>query len=210
VNAAATGTPAVHRSLWPLWAMIVIFALPAIAAWFFHFNPELLPASRVNRGELIEPVRPWPTDLPLVRVDGSPFDAATLRDRWTLLLVSRAPCGSACAQKLADLRQIRLALGESRYVVERLAVLVGDAVEPFGDEFAGTELARADRAAEPRLQGFFGPGPDVWDRTYIVDPFGNLMMRYAADAPPKDVLKDMERLLKASKTWIKGAQYGHR
>jgi hypothetical protein len=36
------------------------------------------------------------------------------------------------------------------------------------------------------------------------------MMRYAADAPPKDVLKDMERLLKASKNWIKGAQYGHR
>ena len=34
--------------------------------------------------------------------------------------------------------------------------------------------------------------------------------RYAPDAPAKDTLKDMERLLKASKNWIKGASYGHR
>ncbi len=55
-----------------------------------------------------------------------------------------------------------------------------------------------------------GEGSDSLDRTYILDPMGNLMMRYAADAPAKDTLKDMERLLKASKNWIKGASYGHR
>lgn len=210
MNAAATGASPGHRNLWPLWAMIVIFALPAITAWFFYFNPELLPDTRVNRGELIEPVRPWPADLPLASADGAPFDPAVFRDRWTLLLVSRAPCGPACEQKLAELRQIRLALGESRYVVERMALLVGDAAAPLGEDYDGTTLARADRAVEPALQALLGPAPTVWDRVYIVDPFGNLMMRYAADAPPKDVLKDMERLLKASKTWIKGAQYGHR
>jgi hypothetical protein len=35
------------------------------------------------------------------------------------------------------------------------------------------------------------------------------MMRYGTDAPPDDVLKDLERLLKGSKNWIKGASYGH-
>ncbi len=210
MNATVGSAKAGHRNLWPLWAMIVIFALPALAAWFFYFNPELLPNTRVNRGELIEPVRPWPADLRLAGADGAPIDPAAFRDRWTLLLVSRAPCGDACERKLAELRQIRLALGESRYVVERMALLVGDAVAPLGEEHAGTTLARADRAAESALQALFGPAPAIWDRVYVVDPFGNLMMRYAADAPPKDVLKDMERLLKASKNWIKGAQYGHR
>jgi hypothetical protein len=210
VNAAAKGASPGHRNLWPLWGMIVIFALPALAAWFFYFNPGLLPSTRVNRGELIEPARPWPADLRLANADGSPFDPSALRDRWTMLLVSQAPCGPACEQKLAELRQIRLALGESRYVVERMALLAGDPGAPLGAEYAGTTLARADRAAESALQTLLGPEPPVWDRVYIVDPFGNLMMRYAADAPPKDVLKDMERLLKASKTWIKGAQYGHR
>ena len=210
MSAAAVGSPEGRRSRRPLWAMIAIFALPVVAAWFYYFNPELLPATRVNRGELMEPVRPWPSDLRLTNPDGSPFDAAAFRDRWTLLTVSQAPCGADCEHRLADLRQIRLALGESRYLVERMALLAGDGSVALAEGLAGTRLARADAASAPSLQALFGPGPDIWDRVYIVDPFGNLMMRYAAAAPPKDVLKDMERLLKASKNWIKGAQYGHR
>lgn len=210
MSAATPGAHAGPRSLWPLWAMIVIFALPAIAAWFFYLNPGLLPATRVNRGELVEPVRRWPSGLALTRPDGSAFDAAAFGDRWTLVVPSQAPCDAACERRLIDLRQIRLALGESRYLVERLAVLVGDAPAALGEPLAGTQVARAGVGQEPALQALFGPGPDIWDRIYVVDPFGNLMMRYAADAPPKDVLKDMERLLKASKNWIKGAQYGHR
>lgn len=210
MSAAAATTPAGGRSLWPLWLMVVIFALPAAAAWFFYLNPELLPAKRVNRGELIEPVRPWPTGLGLTRPDGSVFDATGFADRWTLVVPSRAPCSADCERRLGDLRQIRLALGESRYVVERLAVLVGDAPAALAEPLAGTQVAHAGVGQQPQLQALFGPGPDIWDRIYVVDPFGNLMMRYAADAPPKDVLKDMERLLKASKNWIKGAQYGHR
>ena len=53
------------RSLLPLWAMLVLFALPVVAAWVYYFNPGLLPDARANRGELIQPVRPWPADLPL-------------------------------------------------------------------------------------------------------------------------------------------------
>jgi cytochrome oxidase Cu insertion factor (SCO1/SenC/PrrC family) len=207
--ATTTASPG-RRGLWPLWLMVAIFALPAVAAWIFYLNPGLLPATRVNRGELVEPVRPWPAALALTRPDGSAFDATAFGDRWTLVVPSRAPCGAACERRLIDLRQIRLALGESRYVVERLAVLVGDAPAALGEPLAGTQVARAGAGQDPQVQALFGPDPDIWDRIYVVDPFGNLMMRYAADAPPKDVLKDMERLLKASKNWIKGAQYGHR
>jgi hypothetical protein len=210
VSATATPAPIVRRSPWPLWAMVVIFALPALAAWFFHFNPELLPATRVNRGVLIEPVRLWTASLGVTRSDGTLLDAATFGGRWTLVVPSRAPCSADCERRLVELRQIRLALGESRYVVERLAVLVGDVPTELGEPLTGTHVARATRDSATQLEAFFGPGPDIWDRIYVVDPFGNLMMRYAADAPAKDVLKDMERLLKASKTWIKGAQYGHR
>lgn len=208
INKAAS-----RRSLRPLWAMVIIFALPVVAAWFYYFNPELLPETRANRGELIQPVRPWPADLRLTEPDGRVFDAATMADRWTLLTVSRSPCDDACRQKLVELRQIRLALGESSLVVDRMALLAGDAPKPaLGamDEFAGMREVVAADAAVPQLTALFGPQQAIWNRIYIVDPFGNLMMRYAADAPPKDVLKDMERLLKASKNWIKGAQYGHR
>jgi len=209
VIAKATNRP----SLWPLWAMVLIFALPVAAAWFYYFNPEFLPEGRANRGELIQPVRPWPADLQLSESDGRAFDAATMADHWTLLTVGRSPCDPACREKLIELRQIRLALGESSLVVERMALLVGNAPQPAlgaTDELAGTREVVAPPSAVPQLTAVFGPPQEIWNRIYIVDPFGNLMMRYAADAPPKDVLKDMERLLKASKNWIKGAQYGHR
>ena len=33
---------------------------------------------------------------------------------------------------------------------------------------------------------------------YLIDPLGNLMMFYAADAKPKGMLEDMKRLLRLS------------
>ena len=207
------GKPAARRSLWPLWVMVVLFALPVVAAWFYYFNPEFLPEARANRGELIQPVRPWPPELPLSHADGGRFDPATLSGHWTLLTVGRSPCDEACRQRLVDLRQIRLALGESSLAVERMAIWSGEprqAAGSAGDEFGGMREVVVPDAGVPELTALLGPQEAIWNRIYIVDPFGNLMMRYAADAPPKDVLKDMERLLKASKNWIKGAQYGHR
>jgi hypothetical protein len=212
VSAVAIGSTAGGRSLLPLWLMVAVFALPVVAGWILYLNPELLPARRVNRGELIEPVRAWPPTLPLVRADGTAFDIASLRGRWVLLTAARAPCDDRCVARLAELRQIRLALGEGGLAVERLLVLAGDArgAAPPADALGGAELARLGGEAVLPLETLLGSGEDIWDRVYIVDPLGNLMMRYAADAPAKDVLKDTERLLKASRNWIKGAGYGHR
>ena len=33
-------------------------------------------------------------------------------------------------------------------------------------------------------------------RVYVVDPTGRIILRYPADAEPRDILKDMERLLR--------------
>ena len=71
-------------------------------------------------------------------------------------------------------------------------------------------VALTDKAGGTRLLDLLGEGAAALHRIYILDPMGNLMMRYAPDAPAKDTLSDMERLLKASKNWIKGAQYGHK
>jgi hypothetical protein len=37
------------------------------------------------------------------------------------------------------------------------------------------------------------------ERVYYVDPLGNLMMYYTPDADPTGMLKDLARLLKASR-----------
>ena len=206
-SAAATR----KRRPWPLLAMVVVFAAPILAAWFFYFNPEYLPTTRSNRGELITPMVKIDADSGLADPDGSPLDLSPFSGKWTLVSLNSAPCGDACRKRLADLRQIRLALGETRFSVERLLVLTGtDDTAALDREYEGMHIALAQGAAGDKLLGALGEGAAALDRTYILDPMGNLMMRYGADAPAKDTLKDMERLLKASKNWIKGASYGHR
>lgn len=198
------------RSLAPLWVMVAVFAAPVIAAWFFYLNPEYLPAGRTNKGELIDPVLALPADLALFTQDGADFPRALLAGRWTLVYLADGTCDDACRNQLIAMRQIRLALGESQRSVERLLVLTNATAttlaRELGAEFAGMRVALGGS----RLPELLGGGAAALDRIYILDPRGNLMMRYAVDAPARDTLEDLEHLLKASKNWIKGAQYGHK
>ncbi|MCB2261444.1 MAG: hypothetical protein LGR52_00620 [Candidatus Thiosymbion ectosymbiont of Robbea hypermnestra] len=203
----ARGKP---RSMVPLWAMVAVFAAPVIAAWFFYLNPQYLPAGRTNKGELIDPVVSLPSDLALSTWEGADFSPAVLAGKWTLVYLVGGECDEACRERLLAMRQIRLALGESQHSVERLVVVTDltarGLAEALGAEFAGMRVA----VGGARLPELLGDGAAALDRLYILDPMGNLMMRYAADAPTRDTLEDMEHLLKASKNWIKGAQYGHK
>jgi len=198
------------RSLVPLWAMVAVFAAPVAAAWFFYLNPEYLPSGRTNKGELIDPVVALPADLALSTPDGADFPRDLLAGKWTLVYLTGGTCDDACRNRLDAMRRIRLALGEGQRSVERLLVVIDttatELARRLGTAFVGMRVALGG----VRLPELLGEGTTAFDRLYILDPMGNLMMRYAADAPARDTLEDMERLLKASKSWIEGAQYGHK
>jgi hypothetical protein len=202
------------RSLTPLVMMFLIFALPVAVAWFLYFNPEYLPKGRSNLGEIISPVVPLPADLALTTPEGAPLDRNVLAGRWTLVFLAGADCDEHCRAHLQDLRQIRLALGEGSLSTERLLILTGPSADALGSalaqDFDGMHVAVTGAAGGERLIGLLGQGNAALGRVYILDPMGNLMMRYAPDAPAKDTLKDMGRLIKASSNWIKGAGYGHK
>lgn len=199
-------------SLAPLWAMVAVFAAPVIAAWFFYLNPEYLPSARSNKGELIDPVVALPADLALSTPDGADFPRDLLAGKWTLVYLAGGKCDEACRNRLIAMRQIRLALGESQRSVERLLVVTDSAATDLARdldadaEFEGMKVALGG----VRLPELLREGAAALDRLYILDPMGNLMVRYAEDAPARDTLEDMEHLLKASKNWIKSAQYGHK
>ena len=176
------------RSLTPLWALPLIFAAPIVAGWLLYLNPEWLPTARSNHGELVTPSRPVPEGL-LTRADGTPLAPAALHDAWTLALVTDR-CGDECRTRLEALGQVRLAVGANRRLVRRLLVETTSG----GAAPEAADLAAAHAAPERLAELVPAPVPGT---VAIIDPLGSVMMRYAPDAPQKDILKDLERLLKS-------------
>jgi cytochrome oxidase Cu insertion factor (SCO1/SenC/PrrC family) len=132
-----------------------------------------------NYGELISPPRP---------VAG--MDA--LRGKWVLVAFDAAACDAYCERKLYFMRQVRRAQGKDMDRIERLWV-VTDAGKPRADAVVASEGITISRN-----ENFDFPG-NTAHHIYVVDPLGNLMMRFPRDPDPSKVIKDLQRLLKYSR-----------
>lgn len=161
----------------------LIFAVcvaPPVLAWL-AYEQGWGSGRAANYGELIEPRR----------LDG-PLGA--LRGKWVLVTSDEASCAPACERKLYIVRQARLALGKNADRVERLWLVTGGA-QPDGRLLEAIEGAHVAPSSAELERAF---GGDVRSHIYLVDPLGNLMMRYPGDADPARLIKDLERLMKYS------------
>jgi cytochrome oxidase Cu insertion factor (SCO1/SenC/PrrC family) len=150
----------------------------------------------MNYGELI-PVRPL-VDPPLRHLDQRAFRLSELKGKWILLQLDEADCAAACQAKLYNMRQVRLAQGREMERIERVWLILDEA--PLETllmrEYDGTRLLRA--AGSPLLAEF-PPAGSVRDHIYLIDPLGNLMLRFPRNADPRKMHKDLARLLRASR-----------
>ena len=202
--------PASQRRIWPLVILALLFALPPLFGWLFFLNPEWLPQARKNHGVLIQPARPVEA-LPVRTADGAPFDWKSLDGNWTILLPQSGPCDDACLERLVQVRQMRRALGADRQRVERVLLMEAGLPLPSLAGLEGTRLLLVAPEAEGGLAGLFTtPGGGAPGTTFLVDPAGGVMMAHAPSIPPKQMLEDLQLLLKASQNWARGGQYGHR
>lgn len=189
-----------RRSRWPLWAVFVLCALPTLAALLAYWHPPsrawLTSGRTSNYGAVLDPQRPLPVDLRWVGLDGQRLDAERWRGKWLMLVRGPAECNDACVRRLYAMRQVRAALGKEQTRVERLWIVTspGTVAPVLREAYAGTTMARTDASALARWL------PDDDEAAlYLVDPLGNLMMRWPADADPARVRKDLARLLWASR-----------
>lgn len=211
-----TQEPAQNRkgNRWQLGMLVMLFALPAIAAWFFYFNPQWLPHGRTNHGDLIDPSRAIGS-LALQTVENGVFDWEPLKDQWTLTILAQGRCDDKCIEQLIKIRQIRRAMAANRQRIERLLILLPDASGnlelPSLDGLEGTRLAVAANADKSEIVELFAADPATLDKSiFLIDPLVNLMMVHdMSHITSKQVLQDLEVLLKASQNWTKGGQYGH-
>jgi cytochrome oxidase Cu insertion factor (SCO1/SenC/PrrC family) len=174
-------------------AIFAVCALPLAAALIAYFF--FPPAGRTNYGELLEP-KPLPP-VRLERLDGRAFTLADLKGKWVMLQVDSPECGQPCQAKLFNMRQSRLAQGDNADRIERVWLVAGSGAPPaeLARLYEGAVVARA----APELVGAL-PGAEAREHIYLIDPRGNLMLRFPKDADPKRMIKDLQRLLKYSST----------
>lgn len=195
----AAGATSHWRRYRMLYLLLAVCVAPVIASYSAYYL--LPPEGRTNYGALIEPQRPVPA-LTLRQLDGSPVPASSLQGRWTMVHVDRGDCDAACERKLWQLRQVRLTTGRDADRVQRLWLIIDDAPLPtvLIREFEGTQLLRANAA---ELAAFLPlpqrAGAALADHIWLIDPQGNLMLRWPKDADPNRMKKDLARLLKASR-----------
>ena len=176
-----------------LWLVLAVCAAPIVASFVAYY--WLQPSGHVNYGELITP-QPLPAAT-LAGVDGRPFSFADLKGSWVLVSIDSAACDERCRTKLVYTRQVRLASGKNSERIERVW-LVADGASPDAKllvEQQGLHVARA--AGSPLLTTFpaqTAPAAHI----YVVDPLGNLMMRFPENPDPRRILKDVSRLLRHS------------
>jgi len=180
-----------------MFLVLAICAAPLIASYFTYY--VIKPTSRNNYGELIDP-RNYPIpQLQASALDGAPASFDAYKGKWIMLQVDGGDCKDPCRRKLLDMRQLRLMQGKEMERIERVWLVTDD--NPIDTivlrEFDGTRIMRANRDVVNAWLPV-APGMTPAEYIYLIDPLGNLMMRFPKQPDSGKMKKDIAKLLKAS------------
>ena len=188
---AGNAPPRPKRGL--LLLLLLLFFSPLLVAFLVYYGSSWRPVGRTNHGTLIEP------PLPLPRVALPPADAQLLIGKWSLVYIGDGACDSQCRNTLYFIRQTQLSLGNLIPRVQRVWLATNHCCDRSADSELQPPLIAIDAqatAAAPLLAMF--PEDQRATTIFIVDPRGNLMMRYDSNADPKGLREDLKKLLSLS------------
>ncbi len=189
---------------WKMLAVLLVCAAPVIASYVTYY--VIRPEGRRNYGELIAPQRPLPA-ITTTDLNGKSGELVALKNQWLLISVASATCDAACQQRLYFQRQLRESLGKEKVRVDWVWLVTDTSAVDARLKPALTE-ATVLRVPPDELAQWLPPatGQRTEDHLYLVDPLGNLMMRFPANMDAAGAAKakrDLDRLLRASGSWDK-------
>jgi len=189
------------RNPYTVWFVVIAFIAPVVLAYIMFFFVDV--KSFVNHGEILNPIVHI-SDFKLKDEADEVIPAEKLTFKWRIISFVTKNCDQQCATRLLDTRQIHTSLGKDQHRLIRMFIHL----EPAGDA-----LSKLIAETHPNVIHVHGDkktiitvlGDNVRDdagitnnETYIMDPMGNVMMRFTQDQPNKDFLYDLKKLLKAS------------
>ncbi|MHB1585536.1 MAG: hypothetical protein ACYCRH_02670 [Acidiferrobacteraceae bacterium] len=183
-------------------AVFALFAVPLAAAIILYVS-GWHPAT-VNYGRLVTPARPIrPVVLTELDRPGQ-FPFSKLYGKWLLVYFSGDSCGPVCVDALYKMRAMALFQGENVRRVRRVLVFQAPPthtqVTALVRQFPGLRIlsGRAGQVHQLAVQFRQDDAPVQNGVVNVVDPLGNWMMTYPADADARWMRKDLSRLLSVS------------
>ena len=183
---STSDTPDRRKGRWQLILILMMVIGPMALATFMYKLQFWVPDNRSYHGELIGNGQ--------TRAD---IGVQADEERWQLLVTAPAACAADCQQLVYLARQLQIGLGRD---ASRASHALASA-QPVSAEYEAKL-----KAEYPQLQRYpldlptfrkdaAAPGDaQLW----IVDPHGNLVLRYDATVKGKDLLNDLRHLLKLS------------
>jgi hypothetical protein len=174
-----------HKSFTP-WLVAVVCFGPFAAALFLYYGPfgrawlPQLPGSR----ELLT----TPLSLPPDWQGGG-------EARWQLIYARMGPCEQQCAQHLARLRQVQVAIGRDQDRLQRALWHAGELPDVADPELVTHAL---DDDVGRGVAAALGAGRLQDGRVFVANPRGLVIVSYPPDVEQKELLRDLKRLLTGS------------
>ncbi|HEY9035865.1 MAG TPA: hypothetical protein VIM96_04045 [Pseudomonadales bacterium] len=196
-------TPEQHRKKIHTLLVLLLFPFAMIAmagaVYWMNLNGITLFGSQSrSKGELL--VSPYPSlaslsTLTVLRGE-EPIREAGERS-WSFLQVLPTHCDESCQTQLWESRQTKVAMGRLSDRVRRIVMVLDgvpdDAFQALLDkEHPDISIWTVSSGDWQQLMGPDGAAVKL----YFVDRFGNVMMRYRNEHTYKDIMKDMNFLIR--------------
>ena len=184
--------------------LLLAFIVPVLAAYLVYFNMESA-SNTNNNGELIVPPRPV-EEVSLQTSTGENFDEQKLKGRWHLVYIGKGSCDSICKDRLSTMHQTRMGQGKEMSRVGLLYISTEDVSKNVADDlqqkFSRLTVLTGRKEQTNKILKLFKTDAtsNIMEDNFIfmIDPLGNLMMRYKKDVRLIGIIQDLEHLLKVS------------
>lgn len=179
--------------------LCTVFTLPValvLAMYWLDWHPQ-----GSSHGNLVRPPQALRfTELRDSRGHG--YGARHWQDKWHLVQVAAGACARDCLREAQLLRNIHVSLNKESGRVERVLLLP----QPVSEGALATlqrrfpDLVILSGAGAMELAAQLAEPGQAAAGVYLVDPLGNLMMRYALGYQARGMRDDLGRLLRYS--WV--------
>jgi hypothetical protein len=186
-----------------LLGLFALFAAPLAAAFWLYYGTDWRPTRTTNNGTLIAPPRELPA-LSFAQPQTRPAVEKLLTGKWSMVVIANGRCDEACRNSLVYARQTHIGLGRLGARVQRVLLVPADCCDREYLDREHTGLLIADLGGDATLSAGRDallaafPAERQGQQIFIVDPLGNLMMRYDTQDDPKGLREDLKKLLDLS------------